>query len=99
MGLRISTKQNQYLKGLAHSKKPVIQIGKGGVSENVLKSTIAELNNHELIKVQFLNGVDIDLKKEAAELARQVKAHLVQIIGFKVVLYRPRKEEPKIVLP
>ena len=50
--MNLSNKQKQYLKGLAHSLKPVIQLGNNGLTEGVLAETDIALNHHELIKVK-----------------------------------------------
>jgi RNA-binding protein len=46
--------QRKYLRGDAHSYKPIVQIGKEGLSENVIRAIDAALQSHELIKVKSL---------------------------------------------
>ena len=92
--------QRKYLRGLAHSLKPVVQVGHEGLSEALLAAVVQALNDHELIKVRF--G---DHKTERRELSRQmadsVGADLVGLIGHVAILYRPAEnpEDRKIVLP
>lgn len=96
----LTSKQRQYLKGLAHGKKPpMFQVGKDGLGDNVVASLDAALTSHELIKVQFLEKGDIDRKATARALAEQLNAELVQLVGFKASYYRANPDEPRIVLP
>lgn len=100
MATTLTSKQRRHLKGLAHgSKPPLFQVGREGLSAQLVRSLDIALEDHELIKVQFLEGADIDRKEYSRQLAEHLDAALVQLIGFKAVLYRPRKEEPRIVLP
>ena len=90
--------QKQFLKGLAHSLKPVVQLGGNGLTEGVVAEIDNALNHHELIKVK----VPTDDKEEKTliidAIVRETEAVKVQVIGHVVVLYRPT-EERKIQLP
>lgn len=97
-GMDLTPKQRQYLKGLAHPLKPTAQVGNAGVSTAVLAKVSEELKIHELIKVKVADG-PVPTKEAAALLAAGCSAGLVQVIGRTIVLYRPRAEEPTIVLP
>ncbi|MEH8026528.1 ribosome assembly RNA-binding protein YhbY [Gallibacterium anatis] len=98
MSLTLSTKQKQYLKGLAHHLNPVVMLGGNGLTEGVIAEIDNALNHHELIKVK-ISGVDRE-KKElvVAAIERETGACAVQRIGHILVLYRP-SDEPTIVLP
>jgi RNA-binding protein len=95
----LTTRQRQYLKGLAHPLTPVVRIGKAGASPSVVAETKKALESHELIKVR----VDVDdggeRKALAERLAAESDAALVATIGKVAVLYREREEEPEIKLP
>jgi len=95
----LSTRQRQYLKGLGHSLKPVIHIGKEGMTEQVIASASKALEDHELIKVALLETAGLEKKEAAAQIAQALHADLVQLLGFKILLYRARKEKPTIKLP
>ncbi len=96
--MNISTKQKQFLKGLAHSLKPVVQLGGNGLTEGVIAEIDSALNHHELIKVKIPTD-ERDLKKAIIDaIVRETQAFQVQIIGHTLVLYRP-SEEQKIQLP
>lgn len=94
--MALTPKQRQFLKGLAHPLSPVVRVGKGGVSEAVVKETKKSLAAHELIKVRF----DSEDREELAEkLAEAADAHVAGLIGKTAILYRAREEKPRIKLP
>lgn len=92
-------KQRRYLRGLAHSLDPVVQIGKDGIERGVVAAVREALRAHELIKVRVLENAPLD-KDEAGELlADATGAYVVGKVGRIVMLYRMHEEKPKIVLP
>ena len=90
-------KQKRYLRSLAATMPPVVQIGKNGLENSVIDSARAALMARELIKVKLHNNSPED-KTIFQELAVMLGAELVQVIGFNGVLYKAKKE-PKIILP
>lgn len=94
----LTGKQRSYLKTLANGIEPVMQIGKGGITENVIKQVDEVLEARELIKIKILNNSMLEAKDTANELAEAVSAEYVQSIGNKFVLYR-QSEEKQIYLP
>jgi RNA-binding protein len=99
MPTTLSSKQRQYLKGLAHDKDPVVRVGKAGLSHGVVAETEASLKAHELVKVRIDGDDGAGRKALASQLAESSGAALVGTIGKVAILYRPRAEEPTIVLP
>jgi len=97
--MSLTAKQRQYLKGLGHALKPIIQIGKEGLNERQLKSISKALEDHELVKINILETADLDKNEVSEIICTSLKAELVQTLGKKVLLFRPSKEKPKIVLP
>ena len=94
----LSPSQKRYLRGLAHSLKPVILTGNKGVTPAVIKEFSNALDQHELVKVKF--GDDRDERKaHIAELGEGAKAELVQSIGRVACFYRRNEEQPKLALP
>ena len=94
----LSTKQKQFLKGLAHHLSPVVMLGGNGLTEGVLAEIDNALNHHELIKVKIA-GADRETKQLIIDaIVREIKSSNVQTIGHILVLYRP-SEEGKIQLP
>lgn len=94
----ITTKQRAYLRGLANSTEVVLQIGKGGITDQTIKQLNDVLEARELVKVQCLETSFISPREAAQQTAEICKADIVQVIGTKYILYRPRKKDPKIVL-
>lgn len=97
----LTSKQRAYLRGLANSMNDLFQIGKGGISENVIKQTDEALEARELIKLRCLETAGITSREAADILAEKCRANSVQVIGSKVVLYRPASDpkKRKIELP
>ena len=95
----LTSKQKQFLKGLAHPLSPVVRVGQRGVSDAVVPETKKSLAAHELIKVR-IDADDSAARKElAAALAGAADAHIAGMIGKTLILYRERDEEPEIKLP
>lgn len=98
MTITLSTKQKQFLKGLAHHLNPVVMLGGNGLTEGVLAEIDNALTHHELIKVKVA-GADRETKQLIIDaILRETGACEVQTIGHVLVLYRPG-EEAKIQLP
>lgn len=95
----LSGKEKRYLRSLANTIEPVVQVGKASVNESVLFSLNEALEARELVKVKVLKNCLDEVKDVAQELADQSKSELVQVIGRNVVLYRPNPEKPGIELP
>lgn len=96
--MKLTGKQNRYLRGLGHHLDPVVMIGKAGLTESIVTSTSQSLDTHELIKLRVQDGCDLDRKEVANQLAKVVHAQLVQVLGRTFLLYR-KAEETKITLP
>ncbi|MEG3638348.1 ribosome assembly RNA-binding protein YhbY [Magnetococcus sp. PR-3] len=92
--------QRKHLKGLAHSLKPVVFVGKEGVTESVQAAIEEALLIHELIKVRFLDFKE-QRKDLAKDLAKDSKSEFVGMIGHLAILYRmhPEPEHRRIQLP
>lgn len=96
--MNLTTKQKQYLKGLAHSLKPVVMLGQHGLTEGVLAEIDAALTHHELIKVK-VSAADRETKQLIVDaIVRETNAAQVQVMGNTLSLFRP-SEEKKISLP
>lgn len=94
----ITTKQRAKLRSMANKLSPSIIIGKGGVTENLIKQIDIELETRELIKGSILKTALLDSKTVCNALAEELNAHSVQAIGSKFVLYRESKENKQIEL-
>lgn len=95
----LTSKQRQYLRGLAHPLTPVVRIGKAGLTESVIAETKKALGAHELIKVRVDVDESAERKATAAKLAEATESHLAGTVGKVAILYRARDEKPEIALP
>ena len=94
----ITSKQRAYLRGLANSIPAIMQIGKGGISENLAKTVSDALEARELIKMTVLENSMETPRAMADALAEAVGADVVGVIGRKVILYRESVNNKKIEL-
>ncbi|MBR6796029.1 MAG: ribosome assembly RNA-binding protein YhbY [Clostridia bacterium] len=95
----ITTKQRAYLRGLANKEDAIIQIGKNGIGDNLLKTVSDALEARELVKLTIMETVEESPKELMTLLTEALGCEAVQVIGRKLVLYRESKENKKIVLP
>ncbi|MEW6982009.1 ribosome assembly RNA-binding protein YhbY [Colwelliaceae bacterium 6471] len=96
--MNLNKKQIQYLKGLAHSLKPVVLLGNNGLTEAVIAEIDYALNHHELIKVKIPTD-DREVKTLIVDaICREAKATMVQVIGKTLIIYR-QSDEKKIRIP
>lgn len=95
----LNSKQRAYLRGLSNKIYPIFQIGKGGVSPELIEALDEALEARELIKCTVLNNCMEDIKYIASAISERTKSDVVQVIGKKIVIYRQSKEKPIIELP
>lgn len=84
----MTSKQRSKLKSIAANLSPVTQIGKGGITENLLNTLSESLEAHELIKVNILQNAEADADTIAQNVAELLSAEVVIVIGRKAVFYR-----------
>lgn len=95
----MTSKQRAYLKSLASNLSPIFQVGKASLTPEFTEAILESFNNNELIKISVLKNC-IDDPREIAEIvAERTHSELVQVIGKKIVLYKPFPKDPKIILP
>ena len=83
-----TSKQRSNLRSLAQTIEPIGQVGKGGISDNMIESFSQALESRELIKITVLNNSEEEASWVANDLAEALGAEVVCTIGHKVVLYR-----------
>src|SRR5690348_11130931 len=87
--LRMLTgKQRRHLRALAHELKPIVQVGKDGIDDGLVKAVDRALTDHELIKIKIGEGAGLDRHEAADEIAAQTRSEVAQVLGNVVVLYR-----------
>ena len=96
----LTSRQRAHLKSLAHPLKPILQIGKDGVTDALVASIHDAFHNRELFKIKVLETAATDAREIVPDLAQRIPdAHVVQVIGRTIVVYRPHPESPEIRLP
>ena len=94
----MTSKQRAYLKSLASNIGPVFQIGKASLTPEFTEAINEAFNNRELIKISVLKNCADDPNEIAQIIAERTHSQVVQVIGKKIVLYKPDKKNPKINL-
>ena len=97
----LTSKQRAYLRGMANSLDPVVQVGKDGIGDNLIAQVDGVLEKRELIKGTVLENSLLSAREAAEEIAAATHADVVQVIGSKFVLFRIQqdKNKRKIELP
>lgn len=94
--MELTSKQRAQLRGLANSIDTILQVGKDGIGENLIKQADDALEARELIKGRVLdNNIEYDARTAAETLAKATRSEVVQVIGTKFVLYRESHSKPK----
>ena len=100
--LKLRAKHKKYLKRLVNKEIPTVQIGKEGITDNIIRHIDEVLEHNELIKINILDIDSYPLKETAGELSQKTNSAVIKTIGKKIILYRESKtleEENKITLP
>lgn len=90
-----------YLKSLAHSKKPLFQIGKDGINEQQVIEILGCLEKQELIKVKKLDTC-LDSRDDIRETFEANGINVISVIGNTFILYKASKtlaRDKRIDLP
>ena len=92
-------KQRAYLRSMCNTLPAIILVGKEGVTETLTHSVKEALEARELIKMGVQRGAPLSAREACTELCERLGAEPVQCIGNKFCIYKPREEDPTIVLP
>lgn len=95
----LTSKQRAYLRGLANTKNAIFQIGKGGVTDEIISEIDVVLEKRELIKITVLETAFMTPREACNIVCEKIGAEGVQCIGNKFVIYRESKDNKEIVLP
>ena len=99
--MELTSKQRAQLRGLANGLDTIVQIGKDGIGDNLIKQANDALEARELIKCRVLENSMLSPREACEEMARLTRSEQVQVIGTKFVLYRQshnKEKKDKIVL-
>ena len=94
----ITSKQRAYLRSLAVNEPTIMQIGKGGVSDNLIKTVSDALEARELVKLSVLENCEYSAREVADALTEATSSEVVAVLGRKLVLYRESEKHKKIEL-
>ena len=97
--MELTSKQRAYLKSLANSLDPIFQVGKSSLTPEFTESVGDAFNTRELLKIAVLKNCADDPHEIAQAVAERTHSQVVQVIGKKIILYKPDKKNPKSVLP
>jgi len=98
----LTSRQNKFLRSLAHPLKPLVLVGKNGLTDEVLEAVEAALDAHELIKVKFIEHKEKEDKdRMVAQIRRKTRCFQAGMIGHVAILYRQARKASrrKIQLP
>lgn len=98
----LTSKQRAYLRGMANSYDTILIVGKGGLTDTVIKQAQDALKARELFKGKVLESCELSSREAADAIANETGADVVQVIGSKFVLYRSnpdKKKDERIRLP
>ncbi len=96
--MALNSRQRAQLRAMANDLQPILQIGKGGIGENVAEQLSLALETRELVKGTILETADVTAREAADLLAQATGADVVQCIGRKFVLYKQSTKHKKIEL-
>ena len=96
--MELTSKQRAQLRGLANSLTPIVHIGKGGITDNIITQMSDALKARELVKGRVLENSLLSAREACDRLAEVCRAEPVQVIGSKFVLYKRNEQKPKIEL-
>ncbi|MCH5254247.1 MAG: ribosome assembly RNA-binding protein YhbY [Lachnospiraceae bacterium] len=94
----MTSKQRAYLKSLASNLSPIFQVGKASLTPEFTEAIREAFNTKELIKIAVLKNCADDPNEIAEMVAERTHSQVVQVIGKKIILYKPDKKNPKIIL-
>lgn len=94
----LTSKQRAQLRALANTEDTIVHIGKGGITENIVKQAEDALRARELIKCRVLENSMLTAREACDEIAELTQSDPVQVIGTKFVLYKKNKDKPGIQL-
>ncbi|MCR4896900.1 MAG: YhbY family RNA-binding protein [Lachnospiraceae bacterium] len=97
--MTLTSKQRSYLKSLASKLEPAFSFGKSGLTPEMVTAIDEYFGKNELLKINVLKNCEDEPKELAIMVSERTRSTTVQVIGRKIVLYKPDRDKPKIILP
>lgn len=94
----LTSKQRAALRAKANDMAPIMQVGKGGIGEELVISVNNALEARELIKMSTLETSPYTAREAADALAEATGADVVAVLGRRFILYRESKKKKRIEL-
>ena len=94
----ITSKTRAKLRSLSNGTETLFQVGKTGISENLIAAANDAITARELIKLSVLETADTDTAEIAREIAEKIRAEVISVVGRKFVLYRENPKDKKIFI-
>lgn len=94
----MTSKQRAYLRSMANTMETILYIGKDGIVPGTIKQASDALEAREIIKCAVQQGSPLSAREALDELCAELQAEPIQCIGRRFVMYRPSKDNPRIVL-
>jgi len=95
----LNGRQRRYLRGLGNQTQATVYLGREGITASLTQALTEAFSQQELVKVRIERTCALDRREAAPRLAEAAQAHLVQVLGQTVLLYRPDAESPRLQLP
>ncbi|MEO6879275.1 MAG: YhbY family RNA-binding protein [Gemmatimonadaceae bacterium] len=90
--MALSSKERAALRGEAHKLTALVHVGQHGLTDAVRETVDDALRTHVMVKIQFTKSADVTVKEAANDLAKSLRADVVQVIGKTSTLYRDNPE-------
>lgn len=90
----LTSKQRANLRSHANQMETILQVGKGGIADALIKQVDDALTAREMIKLRVLETAPATAREAAQELAEKAGAEVIQVIGTRFVLYRKNPKNP-----
>lgn len=97
--MELTGRQRRFLRSLGHRLKPVLTVGREGITDAILRQLETDLHAHELVKVRFGRGFEDEIDPAIDAMIASAGATLAGRVGRTALLYRARKTDPAIRLP
>ena len=89
---KLSGKQLRYLRGLGHHLKPLVILGRDGITANIIKTAKEVIGAHELVKIKIGNNCHLERQEAAFILAKETDSEVVQVLGKTFLVFRENPE-------
>ncbi len=94
----LNSRQRAQLRAMANDMETILQIGKGGITDNTIKQVKDALEARELIKLRILETCPTTVRETADAVAEATASDVVQVIGTRFILYKESKNNKTIKL-